>query len=69
MHLLVRDRGIGFDVKTSRNSYGIGLMSMDERVKLVGGDLLIESLPQRGTTVHARVPLDAPAASLSEANG
>ena len=35
---------------------GIGLISMRERVKLVGGNLSIESQPQQGTTIHAWVP-------------
>jgi signal transduction histidine kinase len=32
-------------------------MSLDERVRLVGGRITIDTEPQRGTTVHARVPL------------
>jgi signal transduction histidine kinase len=36
---------------------GLGLISMEERLKTVGGDLLIESQPKQGTTIQARVPL------------
>jgi signal transduction histidine kinase len=36
---------------------GVGLTSMKERLKSVGGELSIESQPQVGTTIHARVPL------------
>ena len=36
---------------------GIGLISMEERLKLVKGKLSIDSQPRRGTTVCARVPL------------
>jgi signal transduction histidine kinase len=32
---------------------------MQERVKLVSGELAITSIPQHGTTVHARIPLSA----------
>jgi len=39
---------------------GLGLISMQERVKLVGGHLSIESKPQQGTTIHARAPSTAP---------
>jgi PAS domain S-box-containing protein len=60
LDLMIRDRGTGFDVNAAKASGGIGLVSMDERSKLVGGDLSIESAPQRGTTIRARVPL-APA--------
>jgi len=59
VHLEVRDDGVGFDVSTARQSSGLGLVSMQERVKLVAGDLRVTSAPHRGTTVHARVPLIA----------
>jgi PAS domain S-box-containing protein len=57
IRLIVRDQGIGFDVEDTVNSCGIGLTSMRERLKLVDGELSIESRPKAGTTVHARVPL------------
>jgi signal transduction histidine kinase len=57
MHLEVRDDGTGFDVKKARERPGIGLFTMEERMKLVDGELAIESMPSRGTTVRARVPL------------
>jgi signal transduction histidine kinase len=58
LNLQVRDGGAGFDLEASKRSTGIGLVSMQERVKLVCGELSIESAPQRGTRVHARVPLN-----------
>jgi PAS domain S-box-containing protein len=57
IHLTVRDSGAGFDTKTSKEGQGLGLTSMQERMKLVNGDLSIESRPMRGTTISARVPL------------
>lgn len=57
VHLMVRDHGKGFDADAARRSRGIGLVSMEERIKLVHGELSIESQPARGTTVHARVPI------------
>jgi PAS domain S-box-containing protein len=56
IHLTVRDHGKGFDVAAARGGRGIGLISMEERVKLVGGDLTISSQPNGGATIHARVP-------------
>lgn len=55
--LIVRDRGVGFDLGLAARSSGLGLTSMRERMKLVHGELSIDSQFKRGTTVHARVPL------------
>ena len=57
IHLTVSDSGVGFDTKTTKEGQGLGLTSMQERMKLVNGDLSIESRPMRGTTISARVPL------------
>jgi PAS domain S-box-containing protein len=57
--LMVHDSGVGFDSTTAlKESRGLGLVSMRERLKLVNGELSIESEPGRGTTIHARVPLN-----------
>ena len=55
IHLVVRDQGKGFDVEAARTGRGLGLVSMEERAKLVNGALSIDSHPGRGTTIHARV--------------
>ena len=57
IHLTVKDLGAGFDREAARQSRGLGLISMEERLKLLQGSLSIESEPKRGTTVHASVPL------------
>jgi signal transduction histidine kinase len=57
VELMVRDAGKGFDVAAGRAGLGLGLVSMEERIKLVGGDLSIVSQSHHGTTVHARVPV------------
>jgi signal transduction histidine kinase len=57
--LTVRDSGAGFDSKAVKESRGLGLVSMEERLKLVKGTLSIQSQPKRGTTIHARVPLSS----------
>jgi signal transduction histidine kinase len=57
IHLTVRDSGSGFDGARAREKRGLGLISMEERLKLLKGTLSIESQPQRGTTIHACVPL------------
>jgi signal transduction histidine kinase len=55
--LTVRDSGSGFDVQQAMKTRGLGLISMAERLKLVDGQLSIDSQPNLGTTIHARVPL------------
>ena len=57
LHLFVRDQGIGFDVADARRGPGIGLLSMEERIQMVNGQIAIESQPGRGTSIHARVPI------------
>jgi PAS domain S-box-containing protein len=59
IHLTVRDAGAGFDADAARKGRGIGLISMEERTKLVNGTFSIESQPKRGTTVHVHVPLSS----------
>jgi PAS domain S-box-containing protein len=67
IHLTIKDSGIGFDRDAARASRGLGLISMEERLKLVNGTLSIDSQPKRGTTIHARVPLASVAGSMSAA--
>jgi signal transduction histidine kinase len=57
IHLTVSDTGAGFDPKTAKDGRGLGLISMQERMKLVNGDFFIESRPMLGTTIRTRVPL------------
>jgi PAS domain S-box-containing protein len=59
IHLTVRDSGTGFDREVAKNSRGLGLISMEERLKLLNGTLSIDSQPKRGTTIHARVSLSS----------
>jgi PAS domain S-box-containing protein len=58
INLTISDLGAGFDQEGAMKSAGLGLTSMHERMRLVGGLLSIDSQPKRGTTIHARVPFD-----------
>jgi signal transduction histidine kinase len=64
MHLSISDLGAGFDTDTAMKSTGLGLTSMQERLRLVHGELQINSRPKGGTTIHARVPLGSGSDSL-----
>lgn len=56
--LVVRDAGAGFDPEVvMKRSGGLGLVSMQERLKLVNGELSIVSRRNHGTVVRAHVPL------------
>jgi PAS domain S-box-containing protein len=57
IHLTVVDSGAGFDREAAKTSRGLGLISMEERLKLLNGTLSIESQLKRGTTIHACVPV------------
>jgi PAS domain S-box-containing protein len=67
IHLTVKDSGAGFDREAANESRGHGLISMQERMRLVGGELSINSQPRGGTTVHARVTLGSESDSLRAA--
>ena len=56
VHLLVRDSGSGFDMEAVKQGSGLGLLSMQERVRLVNGAINFESKPMGGTTIRVRVP-------------
>jgi signal transduction histidine kinase len=58
-HLTVADSGAGFNVEAAKESRGLGLVSMEERLKLLDGTFSVESQLQRGTTIRARVPLNS----------
>jgi PAS domain S-box-containing protein len=57
IHLMVNDLGRGFDIEAARQGAGLGLASMQERVKLVNGAITIESKPSGGTSIRVRIPL------------
>jgi signal transduction histidine kinase len=59
IHLLmtIKDIGDGFDLATVRLKGGLGLVRMEERVRLIQGLLSIESAPRKGTVVTVRVPI------------
>ncbi len=55
--LEVSDHGRGFDIEKVRRGSGLGLASSEERIRLLSGSLEIQSDPNIGTCLKARVPL------------
>jgi signal transduction histidine kinase len=53
LRLRIQDTGVGFDPGATRD--GLGLVSMRERLRMVGGKLAVRSSPNQGTVVEAVV--------------
>ena len=58
LDLCIEDSGIGFDSNGYEGKSALGLVSMRERARLVGGQISIESEPLNGTRISLRVPLN-----------
>jgi signal transduction histidine kinase len=57
VRMRIADSGRGFDPKSSRFHAGLGLLSMNERVQLVGGTFSVKSWPSEGTEIEVQVPV------------
>jgi signal transduction histidine kinase len=57
VELRVVDEGVGFDPGQARESRGLGLVSMEERVKLLHGNFVLTTRPGAGTELRAQIPL------------
>jgi signal transduction histidine kinase len=58
VRLRIHDDGVGFDPAAARGLVGeghFGLVGMRERVEMIGGQLLVNSVPGEGTTVDVRM--------------
>ena len=53
VELRVRDNGVGFPATSSR---GLGLHTMQQRARLIGGQLVVRNQPQGGVMVICSVP-------------
>ena len=57
VELTIVDGGCGFDLEDAAARRGLGLLSIEERARLVGGTLKITSTRDSGTTLHVQVPV------------
>src|SRR5688500_13091601 len=58
--LTVQDNGRGISEEEIANTRSIGLVGMRERAMLIGGEIMLQGSPGKGTRMTLRVPLDAP---------
>jgi PAS domain S-box-containing protein len=56
IELCISDSGVGFSPESAKRTPGLGLISMQERLRLVGGQLSVQSEPSRGTRIRVRIP-------------
>jgi signal transduction histidine kinase len=65
VEVCISDAGAGFEPDNLGGKPGLGLISMRERLRRIGGALVIQSAPSRGTRIRvaapARLPIVAPA--------
>lgn len=63
LHLVVHDDGRGFapEYAAGEQDGHLGILGMDERARLLGGQLRVRSSPGTGTTVEVTLPLASPA--------
>ena len=59
LQVIVEDDGRGFDLEAARHGGRLGLAGMQERLSLVGGTLTIDTAMGKGTSLYARIPLQA----------
>ncbi|QDV69203.1 Oxygen sensor histidine kinase NreB [Rosistilla carotiformis] len=57
VNLEIRDFGVGFDSDAALKNGGLGLASLHERARIVGGDLSIAARRGSGTTITLSIPL------------
>ena len=59
VRLRIADDGVGFDTGQESSRQGLGLTSISERVRMLGGTLCIQSAPGHGTQLTIELPIAA----------
>jgi PAS domain S-box-containing protein len=55
IRLIISDQGVGYDYSQARAKGGLGLISMEERVRLLGGSFQVITQPHKGTVVLVQI--------------
>ena len=56
LRLVVEDSGSGFDAASLQSRAGLGFVSMQERLRVIRGTIVVDSVPSRGTRIDVWVP-------------
>jgi signal transduction histidine kinase len=56
MVIIIEDDGVGMDLQKAQESGRLGLIGMQERAEMLGGNLLVDSTPQVGTILVVEIP-------------
>lgn len=59
LEVIIEDDGVGITAEQAAASTSLGLIGMRERVEGLGGELMVQGLKGKGTTVHVTIPLTA----------
>lgn len=57
LNLLVEDNGVGFDLSEAQTKSGLGMRSLESRVRYVDGSMEIDTVPGRGTSIIINLPI------------
>jgi signal transduction histidine kinase len=60
VHAIIEDNGRGFDARVASQGNGsgrLGLLGIQERLDMVGGNFKVESAPESGATLLVRIPI------------
>lgn len=68
LSLFIIDNGVGFDVKNARINPGLGLVSIEERARLIGATVNLDSMPDEGTRLSIHVPLQITTTQMTTGN-
>ena len=55
--LFIKDNGIGFNYEENYKGHGLGLKTMEQRIRMMGGTIHIRSENKRGTIINANIPI------------
>lgn len=54
----IKDNGKGFDAINAQKQNSLGLKTIYERIRILKGELNIDSKPNKGTTITAKIPIN-----------